>query len=135
MKQPFKLLLQMLLVELQVDLRAINQISLQKKCNLRLNRRSNVPIFDKNSCIICKIPGGKMHKVEFLQTGQNMLKVAEKLEDKSFYLRLNAILNAADAVVNDARYHLKCCVKMQRLIDPKKDLQELDGFKHVACDI
>ena len=38
-----------------------------------------------------------MHKVEFLQKGQNMLKVAEKLEDKSFYLRFNAILNAADA--------------------------------------
>ena len=85
--------------------------------------------------MICQIPGGKMNKVEFLQTGQNMLKVAEKLEDKSFYLRLNAILNAADAVVNDARYHLKCWVKMQRLIDPKKDLQELDDFKHVACDI
>ena len=38
-----------------------------------------------------------MHKVEFLQKGQNMLKLAEKLEDKSFYLRFNAIPNAADA--------------------------------------
>ena len=61
------------------------------------NRRSNVPIFHINSCIICQIPGGKMHKVEFLQKGQNMLKLAEKLEDKSFYLRFNAIPNAADA--------------------------------------
>ena len=58
------------------------------------NRRSDVPIFDKNSCIICQIPGEKMHKVEFLQTGQNVLKIAKKLKDKSFYLRLNAIPNA-----------------------------------------
>ena len=36
MKLPFKLLLKMLLVKLQVGPRAINQISLQKKCNLRL---------------------------------------------------------------------------------------------------
>ena len=46
-----------------------------------------------------------MHKVEFFQTGQNMLKVAEKLEDKSFYLRLDAIPNVADAVANDVHYH------------------------------
>ena len=32
------------------------------------SRRSNVPIVDKNNCIICQIPGGKMHKVELLQT-------------------------------------------------------------------
>ena len=32
------------------------------------NRTSNVPIVDKNKCIICQIPGGKMHKVELLQT-------------------------------------------------------------------
>ena len=32
------------------------------------NRTSNVPIVDKNNCIICQIPGGKMHKVELLQT-------------------------------------------------------------------
>ena len=42
-----------------------------------------------------------MHKVEFLQTGQDMLKVAEKLENKSFYLRLNVNPNTADAVAND----------------------------------
>ena len=72
------------------------------------NRRKIVPILDKNSCILCQIPGGKMHKVEFLQTGQDMLKVAEKLENKSFYLRLNVSPNAADAVANDVRYHLKC---------------------------
>ena len=51
-----------------------------------------------------------------------MLKIAEKLENKSFYLRPNAIPNEAEAVANDIRYHLKCWVKMQRLIDSKKDL-------------
>ena len=45
-----------------------------------------------------------------------------KIGNKSFYLRPNAIPNAADAVANGVRYHLKCWVKMQRLIDPKKDL-------------
>ena len=64
-----------------------------------------------------------------------MLKVVEKLEDKYFYLILNVISNVAEAVANDVRYHLKCWVKMQRLIDPKRDLQELDDFKQVACDI
>ena len=82
-----------------------------RECYNRLtNIKTNVPIFDKNSCMIYQAPGGK-----FLQTGQKMLKVAEKLEDKSFYLRLNAIRNAADPVANDVRYHLKCWVKMQRL--------------------
>ena len=46
-----------------------------------------------------------MHKVKFLQTAQNMLKVAEKVEGKPFYLRLNAVPNEADAVANDVRYH------------------------------
>ena len=50
-------------------------------------------------------------------------------------MRLNAILNAVDAVANDIRYHLKCWVKMQQLTDPKKDLQELDDHKQVPCDI
>ena len=58
-----------------------------------------------------------------------------KLKNKSFYLRLNVSPNAADAVANDVRYHLKCQVKIQPLIDPKKDLQELDDFKQVASDI
>ena len=49
-----------------------------------------------------------MHKVECLQTGQNVLKIAKKLEDRSFYLRLNAIPNAD--VANNVRYHLKCWV-------------------------
>ena len=31
-----------------------------------------------------------------------------KLKNKSFYLRLNVSPNAADAVANDVRYHLKC---------------------------
>ena len=39
---------------------------LTEEVQFRPNRKSNVPIFDKNSCIICQIPGGKMHKVEFL---------------------------------------------------------------------
>ena len=64
-----------------------------------------MPIFDKNSCITCQIPERKMHKVKFLQTAQNMLKVAEKVEGKPFYLRLNAVPNEADAVANDVRYH------------------------------
>ena len=77
-------------------------------------RKSNVIAYDKDSCIICQIPTGKLHKVEYMNTGRKMLEVAHKLNDKSFYLHLNTIPNAADAVANDVSYHLKCWVNVQR---------------------
>ena len=62
-------------------------------------------------------------------TGQNMLKIAEKLENKSFYLRLNGIPNGADAVANDVCYHFKVLGQDALIKWPKKDIQEQDNFK------
>ena len=98
-------------------------------------RRSSGVAFDKGNCIICQIPTGKLHKVEYMITGQKMLEVARKLSDKSFYLRLNTIPNSADAVANDVSYHLKCWVNVQRKAEPKCCVQETDDFQRVACDI
>ena len=73
--------------------------------NLRL-RSSAIP-YDQNLCVICQKPGGICRTVMLLETGKSMLAVAEKLEDKSFFLRLRAIPSAQDAVANKVKYHLK----------------------------
>ena len=99
------------------------------------SRRSSGVAYDKDSCIICQTPAGKLHKVEYMITGEKMLEVARKLSDKGFYLRLNTIPNAADAVANDVSYHLKCWVNAQRKAEPKCSVQETDDFQRVACDI
>ena len=99
-------------------------------------RRSSLVPYDKESCIICQTPGGRIHKVEYMRTGGKMLEVAKRLSDKSFYLRLNTIPNAADAVANDVCYHLKCWVNVQRKAYPNRnDIQETSDFNRVACDI
>ena len=53
--------------------------------------RSESTPYNRELCIICQQPGGVCRTVAFLQTGQSMLNVAQKLVDKSFYLRLNTI--------------------------------------------
>ena len=35
-----------------------------------------------------------------------MFEVAKKIDDKSFFIRLNTLCNAADAVANDVQYHM-----------------------------
>ena len=44
-----------------------------------------------------------------------MLGVAEKLVDKSFFLRLNTIPSVNDAVANEVKYHLKCWSSCKQL--------------------
>ena len=99
------------------------------------SRRSNTVAYDKDSCIICQISVGKLHKVAYMRTGRTMLEVASKLSDKGFYLRLNTIPNASDAVANDVTYHLKCWVNAQRKAEPKCSVQETNDFQRVVCDI
>ena len=43
-----------------------------------------------------------------------MFEVAKKIDDKSFYIRLNTLCNAADAVTNDVQYHQHCWLYAQR---------------------
>ena len=70
--------------------------------------------YDKRLCIICQKDNGKLHKVSYLATGEKMVLIAGKLEDKSFLLRLNTIPNCNDAVANDVQYHQICWVYAQR---------------------
>ena len=58
---------------------------------IALVTRSKSEVYDKQLCVICQKPGGKVHRVGFESTGKNMRSVAEKLSDKSFFRRLNAI--------------------------------------------
>ena len=66
----------------------------------RHTHSSHLP-YDRDSCIICQVPGGKLHKVEFTKTGKKMLECASKLEHKSLHVRLNSVCDPSDAVAND----------------------------------
>ena len=46
----------------------------------------------KNACTICQQKGGKLHRVQFLETDSRILKAAELLPDKSFFIRMNTVL-------------------------------------------
>ena len=48
-----------------------------------------------------------------------MLKVSEKLLDKTFFRRMNSITNAEDAVANEVVYHDAYWVKAKREAQPK----------------
>ena len=41
-----------------------------------------------------QVTGGKLRKVEVIKTGENMLRVAQKLKDNQFFLQLNTIPKA-----------------------------------------
>ena len=66
-----------------------------------------------------------------------MLKIAKKLDDKQFFLRLNSIPNAEDAIANDVKYHLSCWVTAQRNAQPsiRNNFQELEIIPTVIADI
>ena len=83
--------------------------------------------YDKRLCIICQKDNGKLHKVSYLATGEKMVLVAGKLEDKSFLLRLNTIPNCNDAVANDVRYHQICWVYAQREAESFEKAQHEEG--------
>ena len=75
----------------------------------RSSRSSTTP-YNRDYCIICQKGGGSTHLVTFMKTGSNMRDVAKHLADKGFFIRLNSISSANDAVASDARYHLQCWV-------------------------
>jgi len=65
-----------------------------------------------------------------------MLEVAKKLDDQQFFLRMNNIPNAKDAVANDVKYHITCWVSAQRKVaTPSFEGQELDDLQRVLADI
>ena len=65
-------------------------------------------------CVICQKSGGKLRTVAYIQTGKNMLHVANKLTDKSFFIHLSSNNAADEAIANNVKYHLTCWVLKQR---------------------
>ena len=65
-----------------------------------------------------------------------MLKIAEKSEEKSFFLRLNTIPNATDAVVNEVKYHLKCWSESKRIANKvqEEEMEEEPVIASVISD-
>ena len=103
----------------------------------RTTLRSSATVYDKNLCIICQKEGGKLHKVYYKSTGEKMLTIAKNLTDRSFFLRLNSIPNASDAVANDVQCHHMCWVLVQRNINDEENVlvQDTDDVNRVLAVI
>ena len=92
--------------------------------HLLLERRKIIPLLvaywkvplHNAQCITCQEPGGKLRTFQFVETDQRILEVIRKLEEPQFFLCMNNISSAADAVANDVKHHLNCWVKVQRNI-------------------
>lgn len=78
--------------------------------------RSRSTGYDRTSCIICQENEGDLHNAMSKAVGEKMFNVAKLLPEKGFFLRLNSIPNAKDAVANDVKYHLRCWVEAQRKV-------------------
>ena len=90
--------------------------------------------------MICQKEGGKLRKVAVKLTDKRNLDVTKCLFSKYFFLRLNTIPLAEDAIANDVEYHLKCCVAVQRkvqndILNEKDKIQELEDVNRVIADI
>ena len=73
-------------------------------------------------------------------TGKRILDVAKCFSKKDFFLRLNTIPLAEDAIANDVECHLKCWVAVQReiqndILNDKDKIQELEEVNRVIADI
>ena len=70
-----------------------------------------------------------------------MFEVAKKIDDKSFFIRLNTLCDAADAVASDVQYHQLCCLYAQRNARKSNnthcdtDSIEIDDTSHATSDI
>ena len=73
----------------------------------------------KEIFIICQKQGGKLHRVKFKTTSQNMLQVSKMLTEKSFFRRLNIIASAQDAMANDILYYNQRWVIGKKKAKPK----------------
>ena len=83
--------------------------------------RSAAPQYDPDHCIICQKEGGVLHQVMTKGKGLKFLRVAAKLTDRNFFIRLNSLSDHTDAVSNDVQYHQLCWIYTQRDAQPPKD--------------
>ena len=121
--------------ENKVQIIETNEQEISVKCT-----RSKSSLYIKELCVICQKEGGKLRKVAVKSTGKRMLDVAKCLSNKDFFLRLNTITLAGDAIANDVEYHLKCWVLVQRevqndILNEKDEIQELEDFNRAIADI
>ena len=69
-----------------------------------------------------------------------MFEVAKKIDDKSFFVRLNTLCNAADAVANDVQYdqrfwlYAQCNAKKTNNTHCDTDIIEIDDTSRVISD-
>ena len=74
-----------------------------------------------------------------LQTGKKMYEVANVSPNKEFFIRLNTIPQAENAVANDVAYHLKSWViaqqEVQKELPNETEIQELEDVNRVIADI
>ena len=82
---------------------------MNKNLKFQLNAQGQ-SLYIKELCVICQKEGGKLRKVVVKSTGKRMVDVAKRLSSEDFFLRLNIMLLAEDAIANDVEYHLKCWV-------------------------
>ena len=128
-------------MRLQNSVAAEDESKMEEDCSLNQvntptgkSLRSNSTLYDKTRCIICQEPGGKLRMVAVKETGRKMFEVAKILNDPQFFLRLNSIPNAMDAIENDTRYHLTCWVKVQRKVQSSScTVRELDNLSTVLA--
>ena len=65
-----------------------------------------------------------------------MMDVASKLRDKSFFIRLNSMIDPSDAVAKDVQYHLRCWIYAQRKAVPQTEYSSSDSNQsNVISDI
>ena len=124
---------------------AANETQSKESCsqqNPRPNEQSKRDLrssnfgYDKQLCVICQKKGGTLRKVMYKEMGVNMLLVAKAMEDKAFFIRLNTIPNACDAVANDVMYHLACWVMAQRAAkDDGQQTENIEDISRVLADI
>ena len=99
----------------------------------KLITRSQTTPYNKELCIICQKPGKNIHKVSTNDTGELMLKVSEKLPDKSLFRRLNSIASAKDAVANDVLYHNLCWASIKQKALNKRE--KIEDYSIILADI
>ena len=103
--------------------------------------RSTVTPYNPSMCITCQKEGGILHKVETKPKGLKMFEVAKKIDGKSFFIHLNTLCNAADAVANDVQYHQRCWLYAQRNAKKTNNIHcdtdsiEIDDTSRVISDI
>ena len=109
-----------------------------------LTTRSKTTPYDRKLCIICRVEGGKLHRVETKETGNSMLNVAQNLPDKAFFRRLNNICIAEDAIANEVMYHNLCWVRSKNKttrmkVKPKEDvaraLADIDLINYIVTNL